>query len=941
MRKHLFRWGLLCLVVLVACVARAQEPNIQEKELYTTDFTEWPEINMKTATGETHSVSTKYSKETLTFTFTGVGVYPEGTNSKFADHCPGYMEVAKYSNEYTASKPVAETSALTSLTKIVLTQCATGGSRGIKVSVKGDGDADWVVLHDAYIGTQSGEVLTLTFDERKNCKIKFESLADGQNAYVTDLALYGNVDMSKYPALGSFSYNGVTYTAGDIFDEVSDGVQEATIELFNDVPLPSTSNPLQDIVCDNGAQDGDITYTPQADGSVVAAIKVAANGETVTYNAIFKHKPYFTLTYLDTDGAQLGTQSVEKDRAISSFAKGEADVKVADGKAFRGWFVSADGGEKYTTDYVVTSDLNLYAVATDVEVESTTERYTFNLTDQYFYDEDHEAFNAAGDGTGYHDGTHGWVLKAKDDSKIDLLVGGNAYIVLGLCNQSKGDLVLSNNATDWTENITGKASKDGETYSVEYAGAAGTLTLTATGGDVYLHKIVIANVEDSPVETNEEGYYIVRPGDGGNLLTVLDVANSKASADKRTMIFLPDGTYDLGSEVLTPISGDNISIIGQSMDNTVIVNEAPQEGIGVSATFFITGSGTYMQDLTLKNAYDYYGMSGNAGRAVVIQDKGDRTIFKNVRMLSYQDTYYPNNNGQYYLENSDIHGTVDFICGEGDVFFNNCTLTVEPRSLGGSGECTITAPSTDVAGGSEWGYVFSNCTIDNKAESFNFGRAWNNRPRCAFLNTTIKNDKLINTRWRTSGVNAESKPDRFVEYNSMDENGNVTSPAENGVKFDGTSTEVNTIISADEAARYTVDNVFPDWTPDEYAAQKELGLLKAESTRLTWDAVDGVTAYAVFLNGKFVAMTSTNSYDITEGEADDYTVRAANAHGGFGRPASTTYTSGIDAVEAEGDVVSTAYYSIQGSRVSNAYKGIVIKVDTMADGTVKTTKMMK
>ena len=49
----------------------------------------------------------------------------------------------------------------------------------------------------------------------------------------------------------------------------------------------------------------------------------------------------------------------------------------------------------------------------------------------------------------------------------------------------------------------------------------------------------------------------------------------------------------------------------------------------------------------------------------------------------------------------------------------------------------------------------------------------------------------------------------------------------------------------------------------------------------------------------------------------------------------------IDSVEADGDVVSTAYYSIQGSRVSNAYKGIVIKVDTMADGTVKTTKLMK
>ena len=113
------------------------------------------------------------------------------------------------------------------------------------------------------------------------------------------------------------------------------------------------------------------------------------------------------------------------------------------------------------------------------------------------------------------------------------------------------------------------------------------------------------------------------------------------------------------------------------MDNTIIVNEAEQEGIGVSATFLITGENTYLQDLTLKNAYDYY-KPGFAGRAVVIQDKGKHTVCKNVRMLSYQDTYYSNSNSNFYFENSDIHGTVDFICGEGDVFFNNCTLTVEP-----------------------------------------------------------------------------------------------------------------------------------------------------------------------------------------------------------------------------------------------------------------------
>ena len=56
-----------------------------------------------------------------------------------------------------------------------------------------------------------------------------------------------------------------------------------------------------------------------------------------------------------------------------------------------------------------------------------------------------------------------------------------------------------------------------------------------------------------------------------------------------------------------------------------------------------------MQDLTLKNAYPFNKSTGRASAA--FQDKGTQTICKNVKMLSYQDTYYSNNNkGLYYFE---------------------------------------------------------------------------------------------------------------------------------------------------------------------------------------------------------------------------------------------------------------------------------------------------
>lgn len=917
---------------------------VQSKELYSTDFSDWEVLEATAEEKVAETSNTKYSRETISFKVYNTDVAPDPNTinidwSKFdEDKVGGTLRSEKNGKGY------IETSALKSITKVSFVHGATGSNRGWKLFAKGDGDVDW---GEPIVNTVANpkEWCEVNVDVNKsNCQLRFESIDDTQNAYMFQLRIYGNVDISQYPALGTFTYNNETYNAADIFTETSENVQEATIELFNDVKLPSETNPITSITCDNGEVDGEVTYTEQIDGSVLVTINVSANGETVAYKATFKHKPYYTLTYYNTDGQVISNdQKVEKDRPINEFTKGEADVKVPDGQAFRGWFMSADGGEKYTTDYIITSDINLYAIATEIETASTTARYTFDLTDEFFYDEDHEAFEAEGNGTQFHDGTHGWVLKPT--GKIKLLVGGHAYISLRMCNQgSNRTFTMTDENNNEIETFEGKASTDGEPYTVEYNGEAGWLTLTTTNADAYIHKIIIANVEDGePVATNEEGYYVVKAGDGTHLMNTLDVVNSLPADQGRAYIFLPDGTYDLGNEVLTPISRDNVSIIGQSMDKTIIVNEAPVEGIGVSATFLITGTGTYMQDLTLKNAYDYYNKSTSDGRAVVIQDKGNHTICKNVRLLSYQDTYYSNANGDYYFENSDIHGTVDFICGSGDVFFNECTLTVEERNADGSGECTLTAPSTDTSKGDSYGYVFNNCTINSLAEKFNFGRAWNNDPRCAYLNTTLlQPEKLNSNHWTLGGMNVVA--DKFVEYNSMDANGKVISPESLVLKFtkDSNSNEYETILTAEQAEGYTLDKVFTDWTPGESAKQKELGLLKADGTSLTWDAVDGATAYAVFHNGEFVSMTATPSYTINEGSADEYTVRAANECGGFGKAASTTYTSGIDNVGAEsGNVVSTAYYSVQGSRVSESYTGIVIKVETFDNGKTKTTKMVK
>lgn len=910
-----------------------QVSAIQEKALYTTDFTNWEKIDNTKATDVKVNLKTLYSKEAFTFTFNGVGVDPTGNQAKFPDRT-GYMITAKYPNQYTTAEPSAATSPLASITKITLHQAATGGNRGIKVSVKGDGDDDWVVIHNVSIVKASGEDLTLDVN-RTNCQIKFENFALGQNAYVTDLAIYGNVDMSKTPMLGSFAVNGKAYQAADLFEENAEGKQIATILVSKKAKLITESNPLTDLVTANGTIKS-TTYTTTGEGAnqkTVATIIVEANGDEVTYELTVGFKPDFTLTYYNIDGKTvIGTQAVEQDAEIEAFLEGvENKVTVADGKKFRGWSSSLKQDEKkFTTSSVITSDAALYALVTDVETANATARYDYNFTKEGFDINDHEAISV--ENGKWHDTTHGWVFES--NGKIKVLMGGKGYIKMNLCQYSKtGKITLLDPKGNEVSSIDAKATKDGNFGILQNESTeSGEYTLTFEGGDTYIHSLSIVNMTN-PAFAQNGNWMEVKAGDAQGFMTALEIANGNNAAANatRTFIFLPNGTYDLGDKCLTTISGNNISIIGESMDNTIIVNNPEVEGIGVTATLFNTSTGLYMQDLTLKNAYPF---DKSTGRAVCLQDKGTQTICKNVKMLSYQDTYYSNNNkGQYYFENSDIHGIVDFICGGGDVFFNKCTLTLEP----GKGSY-ITAPYTD---GSDYGYVFDGCKIVGSAtDSFTFGRSWGGTAKCAFLNTILDKNAAANiasTRWTTGGMNVVAK--NFFEYNTVDENGKVISPAENIVKFtkDKEVSEYNTIITAEKAAEFSLDKVFTNWKPADLAAQKSASAATESNGKLAWEG--DAQMYIVLKDGNFFAMTAEKSLDIA-GATGTWSVRAANEMGGFGK--MTSVVTGIKNIAAadEAATVSTAIFSISGAQQNSLQKGINIVVKTLADGSKKTEKVI-
>lgn len=906
---------------------------IQEKALYTTDFTEWKKIDGKTANNTLVDLKTLYSKEAFTMTLNGVEINPTGTNTKFADRT-GYMKTLKYTGEYSTAEPSAVTSPLASITKITLHQAATGGTRGIKVSVKGDGDADWVTIHNVSIVTTSGEDLTLDVN-RTNCQIKFEGFKLSQNAYVTDLAIYGNVDMSKTPMLGSFSLNGTKYSAVDIFNEDASGKQFATLLVSKKTNLISETNPLTDIVAANGNIKS-TTYTTTGEGAdqkTVVTIVVESNRDEVTYELTVAFKPDFTLTYYNIDGTTaIGTQKVEQDANIANFKEGIEDkVTVSEGKKFRGWAGELKkDSKKFTTSSVITADTKLYALVTDIETASETARYDYDLQKEGFDINDHEAISVEGNGK-WHDATHGWSFEATDKLKVKM--GGKGYIKMNLCQYSKtGKIILLDPKGNEVSSIDAKPTKDGNLGILQNESTeSGEYTLTFDA-DTYIHSLSIVNMT-TPAYTQNGNWMEVKAGDAQGFITALEIANGNniETNAARTYIFLPNGTYNLGDKCLTPISGNNISIIGESMDNTIIVNKPEVEGIGVTATLFNTSTGLYMQDLTLKNAYPF---DKSTGRAVCLQDKGTQTICKNVKMLSYQDTYYSNNNkGQYYFEGSDIHGIVDFICGGGDVFFNKCTLTLEP----GKGSY-ITAPYTD---GTDYGYVFDGCKIVGSAtDSFTFGRSWGGTAKCAFLNTILDKNAAANiasTRWTTDGMNVVAK--NFFEYNTVDENGKVISPAENIVKFtkDKEVSEYNTIITAEKAAEFNLNKVFTNWKPADLAFQTTATAATLGNDKLSWTG--DAQMYLVTKDGKFFALTTEKSVNLN-GEKGTFTVRAANQMGGFGATTNSVSTGIRNITSATAAVIKTAIYAADGTQLSNLQKGINIIVKTLADGSKKTSKVI-
>ena len=387
------------------------------------------------------------------------------------------------------------------------------------------------------------------------------------------------------------------------------------------------------------------------------------------------------------------------------------------------------------------------------------------------------------------------------------VVDNHAVITVNFDREVKAATATCNNQT---------LSADGGSTSLQFAvwdleyNSNYTLQLAAKNvSDNYgnhAEKDIVVNFSTAAAPVVEQAAYDYVVSNAEELdaaIAALRESNKTADA-ARKVVFLKNGKYTYGT-LTGPYQHNvslkenknniyNVSLIGESKEGVLI--EGTTDGITSSTLDLGDGTGNYLQDITIRNNFDF--RSTLKGVSVAMNG-GNKTVLKNVALQASQDTYVTGK--RTYLEDCDIYGTTDFICGGGNIYFERCNLI-----LGNKTGNVISAPNTDAA--TKWGYVFQNCTVkaDEGASlvadgNWNLGRPWQNEPRTYYLNT--KMEVLCSDAGWTDMGNLVT---HFYEYQSYDKDGNLIDLSTR--KNSPTSlNQYSPILTDEEAAQFTLRNV--------------------------------------------------------------------------------------------------------------------------------------
>lgn len=283
-------------------------------------------------------------------------------------------------------------------------------------------------------------------------------------------------------------------------------------------------------------------------------------------------------------------------------------------------------------------------------------------------------------------------------------------------------------------------------------------------------------------------YDVVVAQDGsGDYITIQDAifAIRDYKPEGRQRILVRKGMYE--EKLIVPSYKTNISLIGEDRDNTIIIwhdhaNMYSDSGFGIekknegqqgrkigtfqSYTLRVDGLGFECENMTIVNdAMTYHNPSwvadrknnANVGQAVAVHVEGDKAVFRNCKILGFQDTVFNGNeDSRQMFYNCYIEGTVDFIFGPATVWFEGCTLHAIADGY-------YTAASTPAD--HSVGYVFNKCrfTADESVKKLYLGRPWRNYAAVVLKECELPAN-LNPAGWHNWNDPAREQTARYYEY---------------------------------------------------------------------------------------------------------------------------------------------------------------------------------
>ena len=385
-----------------------------------------------------------------------------------------------------------------------------------------------------------------------------------------------------------------------------------------------------------------------------------------------------------------------------------------------------------------------------------------------------------------------------------------------------------------------------------------------------------------------------------------------------TMTDYKDHVFYNGRSIL---SSDNISIIGQSQDSTIIYSDPRVCGLYRSPIFSISNNvkGTYMQDFTLENRFcnsmgnqpDAYLKASNVkvetGGAPSIVDNGYHTVAKYVTLKAHDGTYVSSpvedQQTDNYYEDCQLWGMHYPLLRNGQTWWQNPKVVLRYNSKRPACLSCIEHFSTQ-----PWGYILKDgvFTAENAA-----ARSKNEKAFC--LGTLVRYSPvqtLLNMKFDVASaavgydvrIQGGDEVIRFHEYGSVSAAGVPVdlSTRSTSIFSPGAGSD-DYVLTATQAAEYTIENMFGSgeaYDPRVHTAQVDLDgvVLSQTDEGITWNGNSQAICYFIFRqntetgNFEFFDICQNEVYtprDEANADGMVFYVRAANERGGLGKPSNT------------------------------------------------------